>query len=170
MKNNNKYINKTDEENINNFTYDEKNNIINNPILSDTLVNCKYKEIKEEIFDLDKNFILKCLTSNSISSDIKIFKKMYIDNVEKEYYPIRHIKKKYQYWLNNHMNDDDKDGKYIKEIIVKNISICYMKINTLENYNFDIEQFLKNQEYINNMSEQKYLDKILQKIVHIVDI
>ena len=68
------------------------------------------------------------------------------------------------------MNDDDKNGKYIKETLIKNITMCYMKVNKLENYDADMEQFLKNQEHINNISEQKYMDKFLQKIVNIVDI
>jgi len=129
-----------------------------------------YKDIKLENFELDKNFTLKCLSMNNLNGDIKIFKKIYIDNISKEFYPLRHIKKKYQYWLDNHMNDDDKNGKYIKETLIKNISMCYMKVNKLDNYNADMEQFLKNQEHINNMSEQKYMDKFLQKIVHIIDI
>ena len=132
--------------------------------------NKNYKDIKLENFELDKNFTLKCLSMNNLNGDIKIFKKIYIDNISKEFYPLRHIKKKYQYWLDNHMNDDDKNGKYIKETLIKNISMCYMKVNKLDNYNADMEQFLKNQEHINNMSEQKYMDKFLQKIIHIIDI
>jgi hypothetical protein len=43
-------------------------------------------------------------------------------------------------------------------------------INILENYQNDIEQFLKNQEHINKLSEQKYKDKFLQKIIQIISI
>jgi hypothetical protein len=130
----------------------------------------KYKDLKEESFNLDNNFVKSCLDSTNIQSDIKIFKKMYIDNIPKEYYPIRHIKKKFQYWCDNHMNDDDTNGSYIKNIILKNIEQCYLKINVFDNYTNDIDQFLKNQEHINKLSEEKYKDKFLSKIISIINI
>jgi hypothetical protein len=137
--------------------------IINNDLL--------YKEVKIENIDIDidNNFLMDCLNSCNINDDIKIFKKIYIDDVSKEYYPIRHIKKKYQYWLDGHMNDDDSNGSYIKNTIIKNIEQCYFKINTCENYP-DIEQLLKNQEHINEINEQKYKDKFLLKITSLIDI
>ena len=97
-----------------------------------------------------------------------MFKKIYIENVPKEYYPIRHIKKKTQYWLDGHMNDDDNN--YVKDTILKNISMCYLKINLYENYTRDIDQFLKNQDHINNMFETKYKDKFFNNLLQIIHI
>jgi len=161
------------------------NNINNINNISDNIVNdlyninssyeiitkkLEYRELKVENFELDQEFVKTCLLMNSINGDIRLFKKMYIDDIPKEYYPIRHIKKKFQYWINNHMEDDHTNGKYIKDVIIKNIETCYLKINTYENFGTNAEQFMKNQEHIDNITEQKYQDKFLTQITNILNI
>lgn len=146
---------KISKENIEN----QKNFLIND-----------YKDLKRELFNFNELFVKDCLNSCSVNGDLKIFKKMYIDGVSKEFYPIRHIKKKLQYWLEDHMNDDDLNGTYIKNTIIKNIEDCYLGVNTFDNYENDIDQFLKNQEHINKLSEEKYKDKFLTKIINIITI
>jgi len=155
---------KHDKEIINN-NIEEIENIKSSPINEN-----KYKDLKEEYFNLDYNFVKSCLDNTNIQNDIKIFRKIYIDNVPKEYYPIRHIKKKFQYWNDDHMNDDDSSGTYIKNIVLKNIQKCYLQINIYENYTNDVDQFLKNQEHINKLREEKYKDSFLSKIVSIINI
>ena len=129
-----------------------------------------YKDLKVEAYNLDPSFIQDCLHKQSIQSDLKIFKKVYIENIPCGYYSIRNIKKKYQYWLNGIMNDDDDNGTYIKDTISKNIYNCYLNINNYDNYNEDIDQFVKNQEYILNLNEQKYKDKLFSQIIKIIQI
>ena len=129
----------------------------------------EYSDVKVQNFDLDSEFTKKCLHYCNIEGDLKLFKKMYIDDIPKEYYPIRHIKKKFQYWLDGHMNDD-QNGSYIINTIIKNIEKIYLKINTFDNYVSDMDQFFKNQEHINSLSEQKYKDKFLLKIIQITNI
>ena len=129
-----------------------------------------YKDLKRELFNFDELFIKDCLNLCSLQGDLKIFNKMYIDGISKEFYPIRHIKKKIQYWLDNHMNDDDVNGTYVKTIIIKNIEDCYLAINTFDNYENNVDQLLKNQEHINKLSEEKYKDKLLNKIINIITI
>jgi hypothetical protein len=121
------------------------------------------KELKIEDFDIDNSFIKECIDMTNINGDILLFKKMYIDNVDKEYYPIRHIKKKLQYWKNNCMNDDN-NGVYIKNIIIKNIEQCYFKINIYENYTDNIDQFIKNQEYLNQLTIQEKKAYLIAKV------
>ena len=170
--NNNNIINDNiNNNNINNDIIEsiktiKSNNSLN---LSDNLKKT-YKELKVEQFEIDDEFIKSCLLMNSMNGDIRLFKKMYIDNVSKEYYPIRHIKKKFQYWINDHMEDDNTNGKYIKDTIIQNIEICYLKINTYENFGNNSEQFMKNQEHIDNITEQKYKDKFLMQIINIINI
>ena len=154
-----------------------KNDIVkNDAVINDAIKNDDnnfYKELKVETFlnlNINKDFIKECLNMSNINGDIKLFKKIYIDNILKEYYPIRHIKKKLQYWLDNHMNDDDTNGTYIKNIIFKNMETCYLKINIFDEHCENTEQFLKNQEHINKLSEQKYKDKFLTKIIQIITI
>jgi hypothetical protein len=143
----------------------------NNSILENDKNNILfYKELKKEDIILDDTFVKECLNMSNIKGDIKIFRKIYIDNIPKEYYPIRHIKKKYQYWYDGHMVDDETNGNYIKNTILKNIEECYLRINTYDNYLNDMEQFLKNQEHINKLSEQKYKDLFLKKIIEIISI
>jgi len=125
----------------------------------------EYKDIKKEFFNIEDKFVKDCLNMNNLSGDIKLFKKMYIENIPKEFYPIRHIQKNFQYWSNNHMVDDDVNGTYIKSVILTNIENCYLKVNTFENYSENMEQFLKNQEHINKLSENKYKDNFLNKII-----
>jgi hypothetical protein len=129
----------------------------------------KYKDIKKEIFNIDTNFIKKCLNDTCIESDIKVFKKMYIEDVSKEYYPIRNFRKKLQYWLDGHMNDDI-DGNYIKDTVIHNIETCYININKYDDYQDNTEQFIRNQEYITKMNDQKYKDKFLSMIFSIIKI
>lgn len=129
-----------------------------------------YRDLKLEIFDIPNEFVKKCLEMNSIGGDIKLFKKMYIDNVPKEYMPIRHIRKKFQYWLDGHMNDDDSNGSYIKDTICRNIESLYLKINMFENYQTNIDQFVNNQDHINKLSDEKHKEKILAQIIPMVDL
>jgi len=139
----------------------KKNQLIKNP---------EYKDVKKEIFNIDIKIIKDCLNMNNQAGDIKLFKKMYIENIPKEYYPIRHIQKNLQYWLNNHMNDDDSNGTYIKNVIISNIENCYLSVNIFDNYSDNMEQFLKNQEHINKLSENKYKDNLLNKIISLISI
>ena len=85
------------------------------------------------------------------------------------YYPIRHIKGNYQYWLNNKMNIDE-EGNYIKDTIIDNISNIYLYINTFDNYSDNIDLFLRNQEYILNMSNTKYKNNFLKKLLKIIEL
>ena len=129
-----------------------------------------FREIKVEHFDIDKNIILDCLHMNNVNGDVTLFKKIYLDNVLKEYYPIRHIKNKYQYWLDGKMIDDNTNAEYIKNTIIKNIEFCYRKVNIFDNYNDNIDQFIKNQEHINKFNEIKYKDKIFASILPLIEI
>ena len=130
----------------------------------------KYIEVKVKHFDIDEKIIKKYLNMNSTNGDIQLFKKMYIENVAKEYIPIRHIKKKFQYWISDHMQDDDTNGEYIVSTVLKNIELCYMKVNNMDNYGDDIDQFLKNQEHINRLHDIKYKEKIIALIISNIDI
>ena len=172
--NNNINNNNNNINNINNINNDIITSIktikSNNSINSIDNLKKTYKELKVENFDIDEEFIKSCLLMNSINGDIRLFKRMYIDNVSKEYYPIRHIKKKFQYWTNDHMEDDNTNGKYIKDTIIQNIEMCYLKINTYDNFGNNSEQFMKNQEHIDNITEQKYKDKFLIQIINIINI
>jgi hypothetical protein len=162
--------NKKNDKNENKNKKNKKNeNKKNDDIINNNLI---YKELKNEDFSLyfDFDFLKKCLHSTSINSDLKIFKKIYIDDIPCGYYSIRNIKKKYQYWLNGIMYDDDDNGTYIKNTITSNIYNCYLKINNYDNYADDLDQFIKNQEYILTLNDQKYKDKLFNHIIKIIQV
>lgn len=126
------------------------------------------KDIKKEKYVLDNIFVKECLDKCSIDSDIKIFKKIYIENVSKELYPIKYKRKKIYYWYNEQMIEDDSNYTYIKNSVIKNIEDCYLNINKYECYEDNIEQFINNQDHINKMSEIKYKEKFIEKIIDIL--
>lgn len=165
--------NLVDYQNIDNdnklVVYDKKKILNNNLQQQQQQINY-YRCVKEEIFYLPDNFVKKCLEHNNISGEVALFKKMYIENVPKEYLPIRHIRKKFQYWLNDRMNDDDLSATYIKTTLIKNIQSLYLKINTIEMYENNMDQFLSNQEYINKTYEEKYKEKFIQQIIPFINI
>jgi hypothetical protein len=68
------------------------------------------------------------------------------------------------------MQDDDTNGEYIVSTVLKNIELCYMKVNNMDNYGDDIDQFLKNQEHINRLHDIKYKEKIMALIISNIDI
>lgn len=127
----------------------------------------QYRDVKVERFSLEEEFVRKCMEMNSIIGDMKMFQKMYLENVSKEFYPIRYVKKTYQYWLNGKMYDDI-GGSYIKNTISRNIEMLYMKMNTFEYYGEKVEKFMNNQEHICKLSDEKYKDKMLQQIIQII--
>ena len=168
-----KKLNENIDSDTDNFIEEEKNiekkKKVKKQKTQEVLIT-KYIEINVKHFDIDENIIKKCLNMNNLNGDIQLFKKMYIENVAKEYIPIRHIKKKFQYWINDHMKDDDTNGEYIINVIIKNIELCYMKVNNMDNYGDDIVQFLKNQEHINQLQDIKYKEKMLISIIKLIDI
>lgn len=127
----------------------------------------QYRDVKVERFSLEEEFVRKCMEMNSMVGDMKMFQKMYLENVSKEFYSIRYVKKTYQYWLNGKMYDDI-GGSYIKNTISRNIEMLYMKMNTFEYYGEKVEKFMNNQEHICKLSDEKYKDKMLQQIVQMI--
>jgi len=170
VSNKNTIVNTSTYPNVNSTTNSNINSIINTNISSNISSNTNnYREIKKENYNIDIKIIKECLNSSSIESDIRLFKKIYIDNVSKEFIPIRSIRKKFQYWCDGHMNEDI-NGNYIKNTIVDNIENCYLSVNKIENYKDNTEQFFRNQEYITKLSEMKYRDKFLELIIDIIKI
>ena len=130
----------------------------------------EYKELKKEKLIFDKEHVKKCLHYHTLKEDLKLFKMIYLDDIPKSYYSIRNIKNNYQYWLNGGMINDDDKGSYIKDTIVHNLSHLYLEINTFEDYEDDMELFIKNQDYILNMSNTKYKNKLFKEILKAIDL
>jgi len=165
----NELINIEENNNLNELNNIEKNKLNQEiPIIKVNSFSNFYIDIKKEKLELDNSFIKKCLESHTINADLKIFKKIYIEEIPNSCYSIRTIKGNYQYWLNNKMNDDDENGTYIKDIIIHNISNAYLEANNFDHYLQDNDLFIKNQEYILDMNKQKYKDKLFNNILKII--
>ena len=126
--------------------------------------NDEYMEIKEELFEIDQDLVKRCLEANSVNSDVRIFKEIYIEKRPIEFISMTHHRKKFKYWLNGRMNDDI-NGDYIKNTIIKNIESIYRNYNIYDNYKDNLNTLLSNQNYINKMSDEKNKDKFFQLII-----
>jgi len=129
------------------------------------------RDIKIENFNFDTKDVKKFLDLTNLISDTNFFKYIYLNNIKKEFYPIRNLdnKKSYQYRLNNNWVDDT-NGEYIKLTVMKNIQNCYLKTNQFNLYENNTEQFLRNQEHINELSDPKYQKKWLNNIKPLIKI
>lgn len=108
-------------------------------------------------FDIDKNIVKKCLEGNCIKSDLLLVKEMYFkENIP----PIRYnINKNIEFMLNNEWKCDDV---YLFKTIINNIKSCYLIVNNFDNYENNLEQFMKNQQYIINIISDNYTKSFIK--------
>ena len=122
------------------------------------------RELKKECLQVDQSIVKKYLNTCDITSDISLFKHIYLESGE---CPIRYINKNnFQYWLDNMWNDD-VGGEHIVNVVVSNISKLYIKTNTYDNYGSSIDKY---QLYIYKMGEKKYKDMFLKKMKNLIKI
>lgn len=116
-------------------------------------------DVKKETINIDTNKIKVALSLANTLGDIIIFKEYYMKNGMK---PIKSINKMhYEYWCDGKWNRDEY-GRNIINIIACNLQSCYIKINTVNNY--DLDQFIKNQQHIFALSDTKYKADLLREI------
>jgi len=119
-----------------------------------------------EMYNLDGTFIRCCLEINTVQSDMKIIKKYYLDDKEKNIYPFK-FGKVIEYWHNNTWKNDQK---YLVDTLINNIKNCYVSINKHDKYIEDVDQFLKNQNYIvSEMNTEKYRTTFLKELKNLLN-
>ena len=134
-------------------------NISNNKTI--ILNNNQIIPFKKEKFDLNDDIVRKLLERTNIQGDYEMFKLMYL-NTDKNLYPIKKtLNNDYQYWYNEGWNSDID---YIKSVLSSNLRHCYLKINIYDMYKENSDKFIKNQEHIDNLSDDKYLTKLIEYI------
>jgi hypothetical protein len=108
-------------------------------------------------FEIDTNIVKKCLEGNCIKSDLVLVKEMYFkENIP----PIRYnINKNIEFMLNNGWKCDDV---YLFKTIINNIKSCYLIVNNFDNYENNLEQFMKNQQYIINIISDTYTKSFIK--------
>mgnify|MGYP003947674895 CR=1 FL=1 len=144
---------------------DEKMNnyisAIDKKIESKNVKNMPIRNFTKEKFDLDDTVVKKILERASIGGDYDLFKLMYL-NVDKELYPITCVSNEYCYWINGFHKD--VDCEHIKSIISSNLRHCYFKINKYDESKENSDKFIKNQEHIDKLKDDKYLMKLIEYI------
>jgi len=126
----------------------------------------KVKELIKEKIKIEESKIIECLKMNKIEGELRMFKMMYLDNITNNDCCIRFKNNKYEYYDGSEYKEDVK-GIYIKNTIMSNIETLYYNVNTIDNYNnIDI---VKNQEYIYKLSESKHKDKLLSRIINLLN-
>ena len=145
---------------LDNKIIDSIDNIEKN-IESKNVKNMPIRNFKKEKFELEDSTVKKILERASINGDYDMFKLMYL-NVDKELYPIKRVDNEYHYWNNGFYKDIDCE--HIKSVISSNLRHCYFKVNKYDECKENSDKFIKNQEHIDKLKDDKYLMKVVEYI------
>ena len=131
-----------------------------NTVVFSNPIDYKMKEIKPQVFDTVEEKTLKAhLRKRRVESDGALLYKIYFENLPRNLFPIRIVRKSsIEYWLNDHWNED-MDGEYIKETLSKNLIASYTKVNRFSSSTLSEAvgtEFMKNQNYILSLRDKKY--------------
>ncbi len=139
----------------------------------------KEKKVKMENFEItdifqlksiDVDFVRECLEKCDISSDIKLFRRIFIRGIPKDQQLLRYLGGKNYQTKRNGLWIDDLNGSYIKHVLVKIYEQSYLQVNDLEHYGENMDRFLSNQEHIHEFGDDKYVEKLMNQITGIIDI
>jgi hypothetical protein len=126
------------------------------------------KDIKNDIINIDSKEFLNAIKYRDYRSVIYIFRLYYKNKNNKEsnnVYPLRLLTNRtFQYYCNNKWIKDPY-GNYSKNIIIKNIEDWFMKHNKDDDPNISFDDFMLNQEFICNLSNERYKKSIFKNIV-----
>ncbi|MEK7098113.1 MAG: hypothetical protein AAB906_04670 [Patescibacteria group bacterium] len=153
------------EQNISNILdiLTDIRNILSNPESCFNSMPIKTPKVFGRMIEFyDTDFILYCLKQKHMTSDLLLLKKIYFDNIDPSLLSLKHIGRKYKYWMNDKFNDDD--GTYIKDTIYNNIYTLYTMVNTssfLEN----IDDIVPNSNYIISMDTATYKNTLYKKFI-----
>lgn len=131
--------------------------------ISTTVKEVIIEELVSKNFELDTKVIKHSLEQNSSNGDFLLIKKFYFEKDKNSHTIQLGSDELLKYWYNNSWNYDEK---YLLDILIKNIRLHYLLVNTFDNYNNNMEQFMKNQEYIMELSDTtaKYQENLLKNI------
>lgn len=106
--------------------------------------------------DLSDDVIRQHLGKHTLIADVNLLKICYIKNIPKNKICIRCISEQnYQYYVDGEWHSD-KYGRYIREVLAKNVMRLYMSVNKMEYYFPDTPQ---NGISLNNNKSSKELEK-----------
>ena len=126
--------------------------------------NNEYKNIENEEYKLDKNYLIKMMELRSEIGILNIFKKVYLENFN---CPIKIESARKIYIFNNNKWILDNDGKIFTKILCENVQRLFSSINTIENIE-KLESFIDNQVFINKLNNYNYTRVIYKSIINYV--
>ena len=118
------------------------------------------KELIKENLNIDKKDVLKALSYRDYRSILILFK-LYYKN-DKNKYPIRLFKvRKFEYYANKKWNQD-LYGNHSMEVLIGNMQDLFIKYNDINSITYD--EFIMNQDYINQLDNEKFKKDIFKVI------
>lgn len=127
----------------------------------------KRRDMKSDNLYTKENskFIENCLTSHSVSADLKFLQKFYLTpglhSVQK------HSSNSVKYWLDGSWNKDIL-SEYSKTVMCKNMINAYLNINQFDKYENNMDIFLENQTHINKLKSLKYQANLMQQFMKLL--
>jgi hypothetical protein len=117
--------------------------------------------VKKEKLKMEDENVLESLKQKSIESDAEVLYGYYLRDIEHKNYSIKKLKSNEYTFLGECGWQIDKNGVELKVILSHNLKKLYTRINRYEiiQNNDDV---LKNQEYINSISDKKYQTNLLE--------
>lgn len=125
------------------------------------------REVKmETLYSLkDDKLIEGCLIGKSVNTDLKLLKKYYltIDRASITKCGSSSVK----YWLGGKWNKDVL-GEYTKTVLCKNLINCYLKVNSFERYENNMDRFIENQAHIKKLGTPKYQGSLMAVVMKLL--
>lgn len=124
-----------------------------------------------ELKGIEPEFVRECLEKCDVTGDVKLFRQIFIKNVQKEQQILRFVGNKNYQCRRNGLWIDDHNGNYVRHVIRKIFENSYMAVNDLDHYDGRVDQFFTNSEHILEISSgDKYMENLMNHINQIVDI
>ena len=152
------------EQRMTNIEKNISSKIINGTIICNT--NSNIVNMKVEDIILEKSEIFRALKYRDYRSVLHIFRLYYKnkDNQESSY-PIKITgKMSYEFYLNNKWHHDLR-GHYIMNTVCTNVQNLFLKYNTLDYPEINTDIFFVNQDFIYQLSNDKFKKDVFKNIV-----
>lgn len=125
------------------------------------------REVKmETLYSLDDDKLIEsCLIGKSAATDLKLIKKYYFPL---DRYSITKCgSNSVKYWLGGKWNKDVL-GEYTKTVLCKNLINCYLKVNSFERYENNMDRFIENQAHIKKLGTPKYQGSLMGAVMKLL--
>lgn len=125
------------------------------------------REVKlEALYSLDDDkFIEDCLIGKSIAADVTLLQRYYLP--ADRHSIVKCSNNSVKYWLAGKWNKDIM-SEYTKTILCKNLINCYLKVNSFERYENNMDRFIENQAYIKKLRTPKHQGNLMIAVMKLL--